>query len=108
MEIALIVVALVALAAVLVLFRVIRQRDEASRERDEANRQLSNLRAEHEARAAEIAKARQDLDTYFKGMAAEVLQANSRTFLEQAKEQFATKPNWASPTSRSASKPLMR
>ncbi len=89
MEIALIVVALVALAAVLVLFRVIRQRDEASRERDEANRQLSNLRAEHEARAAEIAKARQDLDTYFKGMAAEVLQANSRTFLEQAKEQFA-------------------
>ncbi|MDE0653344.1 MAG: DNA recombination protein RmuC [bacterium] len=89
MEIALIVVALVALAAVLVLVRVIRQRDEAARERDEADRQLGNLRVEHEARSAEIAKAREDLDTYFKGMAADVLQANSQAFLAQAKEQLA-------------------
>ena len=96
MEIALIVVALVALATALVLVRVsrqrdavARQRDEAARERDEANRQLGDLRVEHEARAAEIAKARQDLDTYFKGMAAEVLQANSQAFLQQAKEQLA-------------------
>ena len=96
MEIALIVVALVALATALVLVRVsrqrdavARQRDEAARERDEANRQLGDLRVEHEARAAEIAKARQNLDTYFKGMAAEVLQANSQAFLQQAKEQLA-------------------
>ena len=89
MEIALIVVALVALAAVLVVVRVIGQRDEAARERDEANRQLGNLRVEHEARSAEIAKAREDLDTYFKGMAADVLQANSQAFLAQAKEQLA-------------------
>ena len=89
MEIAVIVVAFVALAAVLVLVRVIRQRDEAARERDEANRQLGNLQVEHQARAAEIAKAREDLDTYFKGMAAEVLQANSQVFLQQAKEQLA-------------------
>ncbi|MCE2524446.1 MAG: DNA recombination protein RmuC [Acidimicrobiia bacterium] len=96
MEIALIVVALVALAMALVLVRVsrqrdavARQRDEAARERDEANRQLGDLRVEHEARAAEIAKARQNLDTYFKGMAAEVLQANSQAFLQQAKEQLA-------------------
>lgn len=97
MEIALVVVAFVALAAVLVLVRVIRQRDEvaterdeATRERDEATRQLGNLRVEHEARAAEITKARQDLDTYFKGMAAEVLQANSDVFLKRAKEQLAS------------------
>ena len=96
MEIALIVVALVALSAVLALFRAIRrrddaihQRDEAGRERDEAKQQLATLLAEHEARAAEIAKARQDLDTYFKGMASDVLRANSQTFLEQAREQFA-------------------
>ncbi len=93
MEIAIVVVALVALATILVLVRVsrqrdaiARQRDEAARERDEAARQLGDLRVEHEARAAEIAKARQDLDTYFKGMAAEVLQANSQAFLQQAKE----------------------
>ena len=90
MEIALIVVALVALLAAVTLFRIIRQRDEAGRERDEANRRLGNLRVEHEARAAEIAKARQDLDNYFKGMAADVLRANSQAFLEQAKEQFAS------------------
>ena len=89
MEIALIVVALVALLAVLVLFRVIRQRDEVTRERDEANRRLSALEAEHQARLEQIEKARQDLDSHFKGMAAEVFQANSRAFLEQAREQFS-------------------
>ena len=96
MEIALIVVALVALLAVLVLFRVIRQREEAtrqwneaSRQRDEATRELASLKAAQEARVEELEKARQDLDTYFKGMAAEVLHANSQAFLEQAKEQLA-------------------
>ena len=80
MEIALIVVALVALVAVVALFRAIRQRDEA-------NFELSNLRAAAEARQ-ETDEARQDLEARFRGMAAEVFQANSRTFLEQAKEQF--------------------
>ncbi|MDE0194389.1 MAG: DNA recombination protein RmuC [bacterium] len=90
MEIALIAVALMALAAIVVLVRAFRQRDEATRERDEANLQLGNLQVEHEARAREITKAREDLDTYFKGMAADVLRANSQAFLEQAKEQFAS------------------
>ena len=89
MEIAVIVVALVALAAVLALFRTIRQRDEAARERDEASRKISALQAADEARMEQIDKARQDLDTHFKGMAADVFQANSRVFLEQAREQFS-------------------
>ena len=96
MEIAIIVVALVALAAILVLVRVSRQRDviarqrgEIAHERDEAKLELSTLRKDHEVRIAEITQARQDLDTYFKGMAAEVLQANSQAFLQQAKEQLA-------------------
>lgn len=90
MEIALIVVALLALLAGAALFRAIRQRDEAARQRDEAQVELGTLRKDHEVRIAEITKARQDLDTYFKGMAAEVLQANSQVFLQQAKEQLAS------------------
>ena len=89
MEIALIVVALVALVAVAVLFRVIRQRDEVARERDEANSRLSALEAEHRGRMEQIDKAREDLDSHFKGMAAQVFQANSQAFLAQAKEQFS-------------------
>ena len=96
MEVAIIVVALVALLAVVVLLRVIRQRDEvtgqrdeASRQRDQATRELASLEAAEAARLAEIEKARRDLDTYFKGMAADVLRANSQAFLEQAREQFA-------------------
>ena len=89
MEIALIIAALVALLAVLVLFRVVRQRDEAARERDEANHQISALEAADDARMEQIDKARRDLDTHFKGMAADVFQANSRAFLEQAREQFS-------------------
>ena len=96
MEIALIVVAVIALLALVMLVLVIRQREEATRQRDEASRQrdgatreLASLKAAEAARLEEMEKARQDLDTYFKGMAAEVLHANSQAFLEQAKEQFA-------------------
>ncbi|MCY3805216.1 MAG: DNA recombination protein RmuC [bacterium] len=90
MEIALIVVALVALVAVIALFRAIRQRDEAARVRDEASRELSAVKAADQARMEQIERARQSLDTHFKGMAAEVLSANSEAFLKQAKEQFAS------------------
>ena len=89
MEIALIVVALVALLAGVALFRAIRQRDEAALERDEANSRLSVLEAEHRGRMEQIDKAREDLDSHFKGMAAQVFQANSQAFLAQAKEQFS-------------------
>ena len=88
MEIALIVVALVALLAVGALFRAIRQRDEAARARDDASRELSAVKAADEARMEQIERARQNLDTHFKGMAAEVLSANSEAFLKQAKEQL--------------------
>lgn len=90
MEIALIVVALVALVIGAALFRAIRQRDEVARQRDEATVELGTLRKDHEVRIAEITKARQDLDTYFKGMAAEVLHANSEAFLKQATERLAS------------------
>ena len=90
MEIALIVVALVALVAVIMLVQVIRQRNEAANERDEAGRRLSAIEAADEVRRQEMGRARQDLVMHFKGMAAEVLQANSRAFLEQAKEQLAS------------------
>ena len=90
MEVAIVVVALVALLAVAAWSRAIRQRDEVARQRDEANIELSTLRGNYEVRIAEITQARQDLDTYFKGMAAEVLQANSQAFLHQAKEQLAS------------------
>ncbi len=89
MEIALIVVALVALVAVVALFYAIRQRNEVARQRDEANVELSNLRAADEARQG-MDEGRQDLETRFKAMAADVLHANSRAFLEQAKEQLAS------------------
>lgn len=89
MEIALIVVALVALVAVVALFYAIRQRNEAARERDEVSRELSAVKAADEARMEQIERARQNLDTHFKGMAAEVLSANSEAFLKQAKEQLA-------------------
>ena len=90
MEIALIVVALVALVAIGALVRATRQRDEAARVRDEASRELSAVKAADEARMEQIERARQDLDTHFKGMAAEVLSANSETFLKQAKQQLAS------------------
>ena len=90
MEIALIVVALVALLAVGALVRATRQRDEAARARDEASRELSAVKAADEARMEQIERARQDLDMHFKGMAAEVLSANSETFLKQAKQQLAS------------------
>ncbi|MCY3561997.1 MAG: DNA recombination protein RmuC [bacterium] len=90
MEIALIVVALVALLAVGALVRAARQRDEAARSRDEASQELSAVKAANEARMEQIERARQDLDTHFKGMAAEVLSANSETFLKQAKQQLAS------------------
>ena len=97
MEIPLIVVALMALLCVAALFRAIRQRDEAATQRDEAaaqldiaGRDLEVIKARHTERMEEVEKARQDLDTYFKGMAAEVLQANSQAFLQQAKDQLAS------------------
>ncbi len=95
MEIAIIVVALVALLAVGVLFRTIRQRDEVARQRDEAaaqrdeaNRQIAALEARHATRLEEVEKARAGLETHFKGLASEIFNANSEELLKQAKARF--------------------
>ena len=64
------------------------ERDEVRGEREAALRELSAVKADHEARTEELAKAREELETQFKGIAADVSKANSEAFLKQAKEQF--------------------
>jgi len=64
------------------------ERDEVRGEREAALRELSAVKADHEARAEELAKAREELENQFKGIAADVSKANSEAFLKQAKEQF--------------------
>lgn len=101
MEIVLVIVVAV-VAAALVLFVVRGRLSEALSERDtaraeleavrgereEALRKLAAAEAEYEARTEELAKARGELETQFKGIAADVAKANSEALLKQAKEQF--------------------
>ena len=61
-----------------------RERDEARDARETAERQLAAQRA----RVEEIEKARAELDTRFKGIAAEVAKSSNAEFREQAAEQF--------------------
>ena len=70
-----------------------RQLEEVRAERDRARAELDGVRAElaalqseeaeHRARAAELEKARSQLDTKFKGIAADVLKDNSEELLKQ-------------------------
>ena len=62
--------------------------EEVRGEREAARRELAAVKADHEARTEELAEARKQIETQFKGIAADVAKANSATFLEQAKEQF--------------------
>lgn len=71
------------------------ERDSARRERDSARQdlvsaqtELAAVKADHEARTEELAKARAELDNQFKGLAAGVLKESTETLLKQAKEQF--------------------
>ncbi len=57
-------------------------------EREAAHRELTQITADHQARNEELDKARKQLETQFKGIADDVTKANSKAFLEQAKEQF--------------------
>lgn len=57
-------------------------------ERDAVRNELAAVKADHQARTEELADARKQIETQFKGIAADVAKANSATFLEQAKEQF--------------------
>ena len=61
-----------------------RERDEARDAREAAERGLAAQRA----RVEEIEKARAELDTRFKGIAAEVAKSSNAEFREQAAEQF--------------------
>lgn len=61
-----------------------RERDEAREAGEAAERQLAGQRA----RVEEIEKARAELDTRFKGIAAEVAKSSNAEFREQATEQF--------------------
>ena len=64
------------------------ERDEVRGEREAALQQLAAAKAEYEGRTEELDKARAQLETQFKGIAADVTKANSETFLKQAKEQL--------------------
>ena len=88
METALILLALTVLLLVGVVFYLIWHRNAVVQERDAALRRLTVVKAEVDARLEEIAKARENLDTHFKGIASEVVETNSATFLVQAHEQF--------------------
>ncbi len=57
-------------------------------ERDEARVTLAKVEADHAARIEEVAKANQDLETKFKGIADDITKANSEAFLKQARAQF--------------------
>lgn len=65
-----------------------RERDAARQELVEARTELAAVKADHGARAEELAKARTELDNQFKGLAAGVLKESTETLLKQAKEQF--------------------
>ena len=65
-----------------------RERDSASQDLVSAQTELAAVKADHEARNEELAKARSDLDNQFKGLAAGVLKESTETLLKQAKEQF--------------------
>ncbi len=71
------------------------ERDEARRERDLARQEfggahaeLAAVKAAHNARTEELAAAREQLDTQFRGLAAGVLKESTESLLRQAKEQF--------------------
>ncbi len=64
------------------------ERDEVRDEREAALRELAKVKADHQARSEELAKAREELETQFKGIADDVTKANSEAFLKQAKEQL--------------------
>ena len=64
------------------------EQKELREERDVALRELEGVKADHLARTEELAKAREELETQFKGIADDVTKANSEAFLKHAKEQF--------------------
>ena len=64
------------------------ERDEVRGEREAALQELAAVKADHEARTEELAKAQKEVETKFKGIADDVTKANSEAFLKQARAQF--------------------
>ena len=65
-----------------------KERDEVRGEREAALRELAQVKADHEARIEVLTEAQKQLETQFKGIASNVVEANSKVFLEQANVQF--------------------
>ena len=66
-------------------------RAELRQRRDElgaAREELERVRSEHEARMDELAKKQTEVDTLFKGIAADVAQVSNAEFRKQAAEDF--------------------
>lgn len=64
------------------------QLEEAEQQLAEAKTELATVTADHQARQDEMAKAREELDVHFRGIASEVVQSSSEEFLRHANEQF--------------------
>ena len=81
----------------------LQERNEARDEREAARRELATVKAElaevradHDARQQEIEKARAELETRFKGIAAEVAKSSNEEFRKQAAAQFKQQSELAS------------
>lgn len=68
--------------------RAVTERDEARAKIADAQTELARVQADQQARSEELEKARKELDTRFKGIAAGVIKSNSEALLKQAREQF--------------------
>ncbi len=66
-----------------------RDRDAAQAAGERARLELAQVRADHAARNEELAKAQAQIETRFKGLAAEVLKVNSETLRDQTTAHFA-------------------
>ena len=62
--------------------------EETRGELGEAREKLARVEADHAARREELEKAREQLDTHFKGIASQVVRSSNEEFLKQAREQF--------------------
>ncbi len=78
----------VAVALGILLARAVNQRKLADERASQLTVELASVNAASEARVEELDKARENLETQFKGVAAEIFESTQTTFLKQAKEQF--------------------
>ena len=68
--------------------KALEERGEALSEHSQTRSELAAVKADHKARAEELAKARRQIDTHFKGIAADVVKDSAESLLKQAGKQF--------------------